>query len=93
MSEPHHHGPGPGESAGEHPSARREGLPKYHAVWRTGLAETSLALRIALASVVLGLIVSGLAAGLGYWTLARELDSRVANELAGRQDLLLHVLS
>ncbi|HEY8710664.1 MAG TPA: heavy metal sensor signal transduction histidine kinase, partial [Burkholderiaceae bacterium] len=57
------------------------------------LGETSLALRIALASVLFGLIVSGLAAGLGYWTLSRELDGRVADALAGRQVLLLYVLS
>ena len=61
--------------------------------WRLRLGETSLALRIAWASVLFGLIVSGLAAGLGYWTLSRELDGRVADALAGRQVLLLYVLS
>ena len=93
MKAPGRHGRGRSESPGEHQNAQREALPMNHAAWRTRLAETSLALRIALTSVLLGLIVSGLAAGLGYWALARELDSRVANELAGRQNLLLHVLS
>jgi two-component system heavy metal sensor histidine kinase CusS len=57
------------------------------------LAETSLALRIALASVLFGLVVSALAAGFGYSILSHQLEGRVANELAGREDLLLHVLS
>ena len=61
--------------------------------WRLRLGETSLALRIAWASVLFGLIVSAVAASLGYWTLARELDARVAKSLAGRQVLLLYVLS
>jgi two-component system heavy metal sensor histidine kinase CusS len=63
------------------------------AAWRVRLAETSLALRIALASVLFGLVVSALAAGFGYSILSHQLEGRVANELAGREDLLLHVLS
>ncbi len=52
-----------------------------------------MAVRIALASAAFGLVVSGLAIGVGFWALSAQLDSRAALELAGKNTLLVHVLS
>jgi two-component system, OmpR family, heavy metal sensor histidine kinase CusS len=60
------------------------GRPRPHA---------SLALRIALASAVFGLIVAGGAVVAGYWTLSQQLDTRAAAELQGRHELLVHILA
>lgn len=61
--------------------------------WARGLAEAPLALRVALASAVLALLVGALAAGSGYWALSRQLDKRLVDELAGKAELVRHVLS
>ena len=58
--------------------------------WR---ARYSMAVHIAMASAAFGLVVSGLASGVGYWALSAQLDTRVASELDGKRDLLVHVLS
>lgn len=56
-------------------------------------AYPSLALRIALASALFGLIVAGGAVVVGFWALGQQLDARSATELYGKRDLLVHVLS
>lgn len=56
-------------------------------------AHPSLALRIALASALFGLIVAGGAVVVGFWALGQQLDARSATELYGKRDLLVHVLS
>ena len=56
-------------------------------------ARVSLALRIALASALFGLVVAGGAIAVGYWALSRQLDERSAEEIAGRRQLLEHILS
>lgn len=53
----------------------------------------SLALRIAVASAVFGLLVAGGAVVVGFWTLSRQLDERADIEMKGRKELLAHVLS
>ncbi|MEO8653264.1 MAG: heavy metal sensor histidine kinase [Ramlibacter sp.] len=53
----------------------------------------SLALRIALASALFGLIVAGGAIGAGYWSLSKQLDVRLAAEMQGRHELLVHILA
>lgn len=62
-------------------------------LWLAPLARLSLALRIALASAVFGLIMVGGAIITGYWALSQQLDARADNELQGKRDLLLHILS
>lgn len=56
-------------------------------------ARLSLALRVALASVLFGLVVAGGAVAVGYWALSRQLDERSAAEIAGRRQLLESILS
>jgi len=56
-------------------------------------SQVSLALRIALASALFGLIVAGGAVVVGFWALAQQLDARSATELSGKRELLMHVLS
>lgn len=56
-------------------------------------AQASLATRIALASALFGLALSGGAIGVGWWALSQQLDRRSEVELRGKRDLLLHVLS
>ena len=56
-------------------------------------ARLSLALRIALASALFGLVVAGGAVATGYWSLLHQLDERSAQEIAGRRELLEHILS
>ena len=55
--------------------------------------QASLALRIALASALFGLIVAGGAIVAGYWALSQQLDARSAAEMQGRRELLVHILS
>ncbi|ABM39829.1 heavy metal sensor histidine kinase [Polaromonas naphthalenivorans] len=50
-------------------------------------------MRIALASAFFGLILTGGATVTGFYALSRQLDARAAEELKGKRDLLLHVLS
>jgi len=56
-------------------------------------SQASLALRIALASALFGLIVAGGVVVVGFWALGQQLDARSATELHGKRDLLTHVLS
>jgi two-component system heavy metal sensor histidine kinase CusS len=48
---------------------------------------------IALASALFGLILTGGAIVTGFYALSQQLDARAAQELKGKRDLLLHVLS
>lgn len=57
------------------------------------LTRRSLAVRLALASAVFGLIVVCGAMAVGYWTLSRQLDDRLASDLDGRAQLLGHILA
>ena len=50
-------------------------------------------MRIALASALFGLILTGGATVTGFYALSEQLDVRAAEELEGKRDLLLHVLS
>lgn len=52
----------------------------------------SLALRIAAASALFGLVVAGGAIVVGYRSLSQQLDERFAAELQGRRELLEHIL-
>ena len=63
-------------------------MPKM-AFW----SRNSLAMRIALASAFFGLILTGGATVVGFYALSQQLDTRAAEELRGKRDLLLHVLS
>ena len=56
-------------------------------------SRASLALRIALASALFGLVVAAGAIAVGFWTLSRQLDERAATEMQGRRDLLVHILA
>jgi two-component system heavy metal sensor histidine kinase CusS len=56
-------------------------------------ASASLALRIALASALFGLVVAGGAIAVGIWSLSQQLDERSAAEIRGRRELLAHILS
>jgi len=62
-------------------------------VTRPAWSKVSLATRIALASALFGLVLSGGAIGVGWWALSQQLDQRSELELRGKRDLLLHVLS
>ena len=53
----------------------------------------SLALRIALASALFGLLVAAGAIAVGFWTLSQQLDERSAQEMRGRRELLVHILA
>ncbi len=57
------------------------------------LTRRSLALRLALASALFGLVVVCGAMAVGYWTLSRQLDDRLASDLEGRAQLLAHLLA
>jgi two-component system heavy metal sensor histidine kinase CusS len=56
-------------------------------------SQKSLAARIAATSAFFGLIVTGGAIVVGFYALSQQLDARAAEELKGKRDLLLHVLS
>ncbi len=56
-------------------------------------SHASLALRIAIASALFGLMVAGGAIVAGYWALWQQLDARSAAEMQGRRELLVHILS
>lgn len=53
----------------------------------------SLAARIALASAFFGLLITGSAIMIGFSALSQQLNQRSADELKGKRDLLLHVIS
>ncbi|MDP1650014.1 MAG: heavy metal sensor histidine kinase [Rubrivivax sp.] len=52
----------------------------------------SLALRIALASVLFGILVAGGTVAVGLWNLSHQLDERAALEMQGRRELLVNIL-
>lgn len=56
-------------------------------------SQKSLAARIAATSAFFGLIVTGGAIVVGFYALSQQLDARAAEELKGKRDLLLHILS
>lgn len=53
----------------------------------------SLTLRIALASVLFGLMVAGGTVAVGLWNLSRQLDERAEMEMQGRRELLTHIMA
>lgn len=60
---------------------------------RRSLPQTSLAARIALASATFGLLIVGAGMVVAYLALARQLDARAEVVLAGKSELVTHVLS
>lgn len=56
------------------------------------LEQRSLALRLAFASALFGLVVVGGATAVGFWTLSNQLDERAEAEMEGRRRLLTHLL-
>ena len=56
-------------------------------------SRNSLAMRIALASAFFGLLLTGGATIVGFYALSQQLDARAVEELKGKRDLLLHMLS
>lgn len=52
----------------------------------------SLALRVALASVLFGVVVAGGTVAVGVWNLSHQLDERASLEMQGRRELLVHLL-
>lgn len=56
-------------------------------------SRNSLAVRIALTSAFFGLALTGGAIVMGFYALSQQLDARSAEELKGKRDLLMHVLS
>lgn len=57
------------------------------------LLRGSLALRIAMASVVFGVVVAAGTVAVGFWNLSKQLDERAVVEMHGRRELLVHLLS
>lgn len=55
--------------------------------------QDSLAVRIAFASALFGLVVVSGAIAIGFWALSQQLDARALTELQSKRDLLMHVLS
>ena len=53
----------------------------------------SLALRIAVASVLFGIVVAAGTVAVGYWNLFKQLDERAVVEMQGRRELLVRLLS
>ncbi|MDP2005973.1 MAG: heavy metal sensor histidine kinase [Rubrivivax sp.] len=53
----------------------------------------SLALRIAVASVLFGMVVAAGTVAVGYWNLFKQLDERAVVEMQGRRELLVRLLS
>lgn len=53
----------------------------------------SLAVRLAIASALFGLVVAAGAMLVGVWTLLNQLDERAAVQVQGRRELLVHVLA
>ncbi|MBI2728473.1 MAG: heavy metal sensor histidine kinase [Polaromonas sp.] len=60
---------------------------------RTWISRNSLASHIAAASALFGLLVAGGATTVALWALTQQLDARSQAELAGKRDLLAHLLS
>jgi two-component system heavy metal sensor histidine kinase CusS len=55
--------------------------------------QDSLAVRIAFASALFGLVVASGAIAVGFWALSQQLDARAQIELQSKRDLLMHALS
>jgi two-component system heavy metal sensor histidine kinase CusS len=53
----------------------------------------SLAVRLAIASALFGLVVAVGAVLVGFWTLLQQLDERAALQVQGRRELLVHILA
>lgn len=53
----------------------------------------SLALRIAVAGVLFGIVVAAGTVVVGYWSLSRQLDERAVIEMQGRRELLVRLLA
>lgn len=53
----------------------------------------SLAVRLAIASALFGLVVAAGAVLVGFWTLLQQLDERAAVQVQGRRELLMHILA
>ena len=60
---------------------------------RLSLRRLSLAGRLAAASVLFGLAIIGAGIAVGNWALAQQLEARSASELAGKRELVAHILS
>lgn len=60
---------------------------------RRRVLPASLALRIALASALFGLMLAAVGMLLGYWALSAQLQARAEGVLRGRSDLVRHILS
>lgn len=60
---------------------------------RTLQPRGSLALRLAIASALFGLVVAAGAILVGVWTLLQQLDERAAVQVQGRRELLVHILA
>lgn len=58
-----------------------------------GRRRSSLAVRLAIASALFGLVVAAGAMLVGVWTLLNQLDDRAAVQVQGRRELLVHVLA
>ena len=52
-----------------------------------------MAARIAFASALFGLFITGGAIMVGLYALSKQLDTRAADELRGKRDLLVHIVS
>ena len=57
------------------------------------LRRLSLALRLATASALFGLVIVAAGIFIGYLALARQLEARSTAELLGKRDLVAHILS
>ncbi len=53
----------------------------------------SLALRIAVAGVLFGIVVAAGTVAVGYWNLSRQLDERAVVEMQGRREVLVRLLA
>lgn len=58
-----------------------------------GRRRRSLAVRLAVASALFGLIVATGATLVGFWTLLQQLDERAAVQVQGRRELLVYMLA
>jgi len=58
-----------------------------------GRRRGSLAVRLAVASALFGLVVALGAILVGFWTLLQQLDERAAVQVQGRRELLVYVLA
>lgn len=56
-------------------------------------SRNSLAARIALTSAFFGLVISGGAIVMGFYSLSLQLEERAVDELKGKRELLIHLLS